>query len=588
MKLFKYDNEPSGVDGDHDELIGMQQNDALADEKGRRKQQERQQRRATGEGFYGFIFVDDVRDRLAELESRLAADINAAYSDGYVEAAAALDYFDSAEFARLTIRLKGKGVAIGRWEHVVRDYARKERERIAATQAAMGDGDGASKAAAKIVLPEIQPCDVAVDTLTILNEVKKFVGRFLALSEDQRVAFTLWILFTHIFEIADVSPRLALLSATKRCGKSTALYLLALLCPRALASSNISPAAIFRVIDQSKPTLIIDEVDSLVPRKGQSSERAEELRGILNSGHRPDQAFVIRNVAVGKEWLPQRFSTWAAMSTAGIGSLPETWADRSVSLVMKRRTARETVERITRRNRPDIEKEAAGLASKLTRWGQDNADALRVAKPVLPAGLDDRAIDNWDLLLAIAELGGDTWGSAARRAAVTLSGEPKDDGAEGLGVKLLADCRTIFLANPAADEFRSSDLCEKLVAIEASPWATISRGKPITGHRLALMLKPFGIYKAEDRYGSKYVVSEFEDAFLRYPPIFADQTAIVPQAQRPVGDVALFEVPRGGTSKSADSPTESEACGTMALENADIGHDPEKKDTDDDNRDGPF
>jgi hypothetical protein len=47
-------------------------------------------------------------------------------------------------------------------------------------------------------------------------------------------------------------------------------------CRSALAS-NISPAAIFRYVEASHPTLLIDEAETFVTGN-------EEVRGILNSG----------------------------------------------------------------------------------------------------------------------------------------------------------------------------------------------------------------------------------------------------------------------------------------------------------------
>jgi len=100
--------------------------------------------------------------------------------------------------------------------------------------------------------------------------------------------------------------------------------------PRALLSSNISPASLFRIVEKYSPTLLVDEADSFLRDK-------EELRGILNSGHTRDAAYVVRTV--GDENEPRRFSTWAAKAVALIGHLPDTLADRSLVVPMRRRAA---------------------------------------------------------------------------------------------------------------------------------------------------------------------------------------------------------------------------------------------------------
>ena len=48
-------------------------------------------------------------------------------------------------------------------------------------------------------------------------------------------------------------------------------------------------------------------------------------------------------------------------------------------------------------------------------------ETLRTARPALPEALNDRAQDNWEPLLGIADLAGGDWPKAARDAALELS-----------------------------------------------------------------------------------------------------------------------------------------------------------------------
>ena len=80
------------------------------------------------------------------------------------------------------------------------------------------------------------------------------------------------------------------------------LIILLYLTPRSELASNISPSALFRYVEEIRPTLLIDEADSFVKDN-------EEMRGILNSGHTKAAAHVIRNVEVSGEHKPRRFST---------------------------------------------------------------------------------------------------------------------------------------------------------------------------------------------------------------------------------------------------------------------------------------
>ena len=97
--------------------------------------------------------------------------------------------------------------------------------------------------------------------------------------DDGVEILALWALHTHAFESFAHSPRLAITSPEKGCGKTTTLDVLGELVARPLPSSNASVAAVFRIIEMAAPTLLIDEADTFLKEN-------YELRGILNTGHR--------------------------------------------------------------------------------------------------------------------------------------------------------------------------------------------------------------------------------------------------------------------------------------------------------------
>ena len=70
-------------------------------------------------------------------------------------------------------------------------------------------------------------------------------------------ALALWILHTYAFELREVTAYLGIESPLKRCGKSTLLTALSRLVSRPVVSTNISPPAFFRVIEEVRPTLLI-------------------------------------------------------------------------------------------------------------------------------------------------------------------------------------------------------------------------------------------------------------------------------------------------------------------------------------------
>jgi putative DNA primase/helicase len=97
-----------------------------------------------------------------------------------------------------------------------------------------------------------------------------------------------------------VSPRLCARSPMKGCGKTTLEDVLGRIVLRPLPTANVSPPAIFRVVEAHRPTLLIDEADTFVSQK-------DELRGVLNSGHRKGRS-VLRTV--GDDHEPRRCWVW--------------------------------------------------------------------------------------------------------------------------------------------------------------------------------------------------------------------------------------------------------------------------------------
>lgn len=339
----------------------------------------------------------------------------------------------------------------------------------------------------------------------LANNIRAVFTKHIILSPHMNVVLTLWVINTYVFDCFRTLPILSLASAQKRCGKTSTLDVIDGLVCQPLAASNITPSALFRSVEKWCPTLLVDEVDSFVKDN-------EELRGIINSGHTRTSAFVIRTV--GDDHEPRQFSTWCPKVLAGIGDLPDTIADRSIVVKLRRKLAGESVAKVTEGDR----KKMAGMTRQIMRWSIDNASRLRRANPVVPRIANDRASDNWFPLLAIADALDGDWPKLARDAMNSLTNVEEDESA---GVVLLEDIEGIFEAKKTG-EITSADLVSALVGIEDSPWPEWNRGKPIMPRQVARLLKPFEIKPDSLRIGKVtlkgYKKSQFADASSRYLP----------------------------------------------------------------------
>lgn len=387
--------------------------------------------------------------------------------------------------------------------------------RVVALDKAVEDARAASASAddekgASILFPEIEPWPDPVDAAELLTEIATLFNRVAKLPPHSDSAMALWVLFTYSIDAFFIAPILNITSPEKRCGKSTVLGILQKLVYKAIQASNITSAALFRSIDAWAPTLIIDEADTFI-----TSEK-EELRGIINSGHNRDTAYVIR--AEGDDHEPTPFTTWCAKCLAGIGHLPDTVKDRSIIVELRRKLTSEKVVKIRHINDTVFDE----LVRKCVRFAQDNMQSLRIAQPEIPEALNDRAMDNWEPLFAIADRAGGDWPKIARDAALALAGVEKES--ISTNVELLRDIKDIFDSKPTRDSLFTHELITALTADEESPWATWNRGKPISPRQLATRVKDFGAVAASMRNGTftgkGYKKASFEDAFVRYiPPV---------------------------------------------------------------------
>ena len=175
----------------------------------------------------------------------------------------------------------------------------------------------------------VEPSAEPVDGAALLNNLRQVFRRYVVLPKGADIALPLWVVHAWTMDAGDISPLMVLVSPTKRCGKTSVLIILYFLTPRSELSSNITAPALFRYIQDVRPTLLIDEADSFVKDN-------EELRGILNSGHTKAAANVIRNI----DHKPRRFSTWAPKAIATIGTLADTLEDRAVVVRLQRNVRR--------------------------------------------------------------------------------------------------------------------------------------------------------------------------------------------------------------------------------------------------------
>ena len=354
------------------------------------------------------------------------------------------------------------------------------------------------------LFPEVKPWDEEVDGAILLDNIVYMLKRYTVITEEFVIATTLWIAFTWFHERASISPILYINSPVKRCGKSTLLSFIMRLVFRYVAASNISPASIYRAVDEWSPTLLIDEADSFLSKNS-------AFQAIINGGHNKAVSSVIR--CEGDDNVPTKFSTWCAKVIAGIGVLDETIMDRSINIEMRRKQPSQDIENI--RHADDGEFDV--ISRKLARWSNDNLNNFDPSRPDPVSGINDRANDNWESLMVIAELAGGEWPERARNAATLISGAEDDE--LSLGERLLTDILHAF-KDKGVDRLATHQILSCLCSDDEKPWASWNRGKSITAFQLSKLLKIFKISSKSIRFDvavkKGYFLVDFDDVASRY------------------------------------------------------------------------
>jgi Protein of unknown function (DUF3631) len=387
----------------------------------------------------------------------------------------------------------------------------------------------------------------------VLDGIHDFLGRFVIYpSKEAHDAHVLWIAHAHVMDAWESTPRIAFLSPEPASGKSRALEVSELLVPNPVEAINVSPAYLFRKVGSKDgpPTILFDEIDTIF---GPKAKENEEIRGLLNAGHRRG-AVAGRCVVYGKTVKTEEIPAYCAVALAGLGWLPDTIFSRSVIIRMRRRAPQETITPFRRRV---FTGEGNRLRDQLAAWAAGAVKAMTEARPTMPDGIEDRNADVWEALLAIAEAAGEHWPKRAHVAAVTLVTAAADR-EPSLGIRLLSDLRDIF---GEREQMTTAEVLQKLHGLSEAPWNDL-KGKPLNDRGLAFRLREYGVKSRTLNLGGEsrakgYDRADLHDVWQRYLPPLASPpersvTSVTSVTNPDLPDPSVTDVTRNGRSGTDD------------------------------------
>ena len=353
------------------------------------------------------------------------------------------------------------------------------------------------------------PCLTPIDSETLLAEIVDLLKRHIVMGEHSAIAMALWIIHTYCYRQFSHSPLLLINAPERACGKSVALGVVAKLVPRPLECANISVAALFRVVENREPTVLIDEADTFLEGK-------PELAGILNKGYEQG-GMVLRVETVGDRLVEVGYRVFGPKALAGIAlerHLPDATMSRGIQIPMRRKVKGEVVQRLRGAN-PEV---FSGLRSRINKFARENEEMLSQGYAEMPEELDDRAQDCWEPLFAIAAIIGANALELTRQAALFTKAATQES--ESVANNLLGSIREV-LVGYTLPRIPTTDLLDKLTVDADLGWNTYNKGFPLTPRQLAKNLEPYGIRPKTVRMSEKhtpkgYEVRDFQDAFDRY------------------------------------------------------------------------
>lgn len=424
---------------------------------------------------------------------------------------------------------------------------------------------GESGAPVVAALPPMTGEEAKRITGELIDQCRVWIRRFVVLEDDEIMIIACWVLHTWVFDAAVFTPYIYIFSAEKGCGKTILLLVLRALAHEPMFASSISASALARVVVKFRPTLFLDELDAMM--RG-DKERAQDIRGVLNSGYEIDGSYLR---CVGKDFDVVGYPTFCPKALAGIGELWDTVRDRAIGVEMHRRLPREKVESFRKRR---VEPDAIQIRTALKNWVNRGAAKFLTEIEVSDVhGLGDRQLDISEPLLQIAQLAGDEWLKKLTGALqkVFRVSEYEDT---SIGTILLRDIQSVI---GTVDRIFSRDLAAGLRALEGHPWQDWAKGDGLTPNRLAKQLRPFRICSKTIDIGTEsakgYEVEQFSDAFARYIPVENVE------ASKP--SPSLREVPFS-KRRTIEEPTFQNAtlpCAGVGVRRSDVskagGHGPE-------------
>lgn len=327
----------------------------------------------------------------------------------------------------------------------------------------------------------------------IFATIRKFLSEYLHF-EDKEIllAISYWIAGTYLFESFDAFPYCVITASTKRSGKTLLSDLMGFCASVPFKVAGATAAAIFRAIEERKPTLVWDEAEAL------GSEAANNLRAFLNVGYRKGQCIPRAQGDALKEW-----PTYCPKIFVLIGQVFDTLRDRAMIITMRRGTTEQT-NKLKRFSNETCKQIGLQITDEIRPIiAEHSAEILEAYENENLEFLTDRDEEIWRPLFAICKVFEPEFYNTLKRVAVDMATEKtapvkdkeilrleeKRAEKEEYAARVLRDMVAI---TKTVKSISSVDAIEKLKAIDVAPWRKLG-GTGLDAFMLSDLLGVFEI-----------------------------------------------------------------------------------------------
>jgi putative DNA primase/helicase len=240
-------------------------------------------------------------------------------------------------------------------------------DKVAAAREKRSDQGGSA-----VAVEDIEPWHDPVDGATLLDEMSTAMMSHIAMKDTEADTVALWCVYSHAYELFPVAPRLGIRAATAECGKTETLRRIKRFINRPLECDGLTTAVFFRVIDSSKPTFLLDELDNMLP------EDKSAMLGAMNSGY-SRKGRQLRCVGDNNE--VRAFRTFAPFVYAMVGKPTGTFDSRTIAIELRRATPEKARTLLSLEDDEEEDKRLSNIGRKAARWAADNSDELANVRP---------------------------------------------------------------------------------------------------------------------------------------------------------------------------------------------------------------